>query len=60
MSSRRARNHKKLVDFEKEFHHLSGTKSHLHKYRRANVYGAKCAEALKEYDEKDYCVIIMI
>lgn len=45
MSSKRAKNHKNMVAFEKKYHHLAGTRLHQHyKTRWINLLHAMSAE----------------
>ncbi len=53
MSSRRARNHKELVAFEKKYHHRAGI--HLHQHRRTrgvNLLQAVYAESAYEWHKQ--------
>lgn len=53
MSTRRARQHKDLVDSEKMFKHLSGTHYHrLRKTRYVNLSRAEAAESAYEWRKR--------
>ena len=54
MSTRRARQHKDLVDSEKMFKHLSGTHYHrLRKARYVNLSRAEAAESAYEWHKRE-------
>lgn len=54
MTTRRARNHKGLVEFEKKYHHRAGI--HLHQHCRTrcnNLVHAVCAESAYEWHKRE-------
>lgn len=54
MSTKRARNHKGLVESEKKYHHRAGI--HLHQHRRTrgvNLLQAVCAESFYEWHKRE-------
>ena len=54
MSTRRARNHKGLVESEKKYHHRAGI--HLHQHCRTrcnNLVHAVCAESAYEWHKRE-------
>ena len=54
MSTRRAKQHKNLVRFEKQYHHRAGI--HLHQHRRTrgvNLLQAVCAESFYEWHKRE-------
>lgn len=54
MSTKRAREHKDLVESEKKYHHLSGTHySWLQKKRYVNLSQANAAEASYEWHKRE-------
>lgn len=54
MSTRRARNHKGLVEFEKKYHHRAGIHLHQHrKIRCKNLARAVCAESFYERHKRE-------
>lgn len=53
MSTRRARNHKGLVESEKKFHHLAGIRSHHRKTRSRGILDAVGAESLYEWHKRE-------
>lgn len=54
MTTRRARNHKDLVEFEKTLHHLPGTNYHqLQKTRWVNLERAGAAESAYEWHKRE-------
>lgn len=53
MTTRRARKHKGLVEFEKKFHHRAGIRLHQHyKTRCNNLFRAVCAESAYEWHKQ--------
>lgn len=56
MTTRRARNHKGLVEFEKKYHHRAGIHLHQHrKHRRTrgvNLLQAVCVESACEWHDR--------
>lgn len=53
MSTRRARKHKNLVNFEKKLHHRAGI--HLHQHLRTRIHNltqAVCAESAYEWHKQ--------
>lgn len=54
MSTRRARNHKSLVESEKMLHHLPGTHYHEpQKTRYVNIRRAEAAESAYEWRKRE-------
>ena len=54
MSTRRARKHKGLVEFEKMLHHLPGEHYHqFQKTRRVNLEQAEAAESAYEWHKRE-------
>ncbi|MFR0592615.1 hypothetical protein ACLUWM_05030 [Limosilactobacillus mucosae] len=53
MSSKRARKHKELVEFEKEFHHRAGIRSHHRKTRSRGILDAEGAESAYEWHKRE-------
>lgn len=54
MSTRRARNHKGLVESEKEFHHRAGIHLHQHcRTRGVNLLQAVYAESAYEWHKRE-------
>lgn len=54
MTTRRARNHKGLVEFEKKYHHRAGI--HLHQHRRTRIHNlshAICVESAYEWHKRE-------
>lgn len=53
MTTRRAREHKNLVNFEKKLHHRAGIHLHQHyKTRCNNLFRAVCAESAYEWHKQ--------
>lgn len=53
MSTRRARKHKNLVNFEKKYHHRAGIHLHQHcRTRIRNLTHAVCAESAYEWHKQ--------
>lgn len=53
MTTRRARKHKELVEFEEKLHHRAGIHLHKHyKTRCNNLFRAVCAESLYEWHKQ--------
>lgn len=53
MTTRRARKHKNLVNFEKKLHHQAGIHLHQHyKTRCNNLFRAVCAESAYEWHKQ--------
>lgn len=54
MTTRRARNHKGLVEFEKKCHHRAGIHLHQHcRTRGVNLLQAVCAESFYEWHKRE-------
>lgn len=53
MTTKRARNHKGLVESEKEFHHRAGIRSHHRKTRSRGILDAVGAESLYEWHKRE-------
>lgn len=53
MTTKRARNHKGLVESEKKYHHRAGIHSHHRKDRSINLLKAVCAESLYEWHKRE-------
>lgn len=53
MSTRRARKHKELVEFENEFHHRAGIRSHHRKTRYRGILQAEYAESAYEWHKRE-------
>lgn len=53
MSTKRSKQHRKLVEFEKEFHHRSGIRSHHRRYRSRGILQAECAESFYEWHKRE-------
>lgn len=54
MSTRRARKHKGLVEYEKKYHHRAGI--HLHQHLRTRIHNlthAVCAESAYEWHKRE-------
>lgn len=53
MTTKRARNHKDLVEFEKKYHHGAGRRFYRHsKTRWSNLTGAVLAESFYEWHNR--------
>lgn len=53
MTTKRARNHKGLVEFEKKYHHRAGIQDHQHlKIRINTLTRAVCAESAYEWHKQ--------
>ena len=53
MSTKRAKQHRKLVEFEKEFHHRAGIRSHHRKTRSRGILQAELAESAYEWHKRE-------
>lgn len=53
MTTKRAKQHRKLVEFEKEFHHRVGIRSHHHRDRSRAISDAVGADVLYEWHKRE-------
>lgn len=54
MSTRRAKQHKNLVEYEKKYHHRAGIQDHQHlKIRINTLTRAVCAESAYEWHKRE-------
>ena len=53
MITKRAKQHRKLVEFEKEFHHRAGIRSHHRKTRSRGILQAEWAESAYEWHKRE-------
>lgn len=53
MSTKRAKQHRELVEFEKEFHHRAGIRSHHRRDRYRAISDAVGADALYEWHKRE-------
>lgn len=53
MSTRRAKQHKNLVRFEKQYHHRAGIHLHHRKTRSRGILQAECAESAYEWHKRE-------
>lgn len=53
MTTKRAKQHRKLVEFEKEFHHRVGIRSHHRKTRSRGILQDEWAESAYEWHKRE-------